>query len=93
MARSRGSAGTTMLQNSTPWHQDVHGVAAASQMYTWLIGSNLRCCACAQYDVELVQHIEALVGHQLAEHTMDEAQVRCACARVSSLFPQCSCQQ
>lgn len=40
--------------------------------------TELWCCVAAQYDVELVQHIEALVGHQLIEHVMDEAQVRAA---------------
>lgn len=28
-----------------------------------------------QYDVELVHSIEALIGHQLEEHKMDEAEV------------------
>ena len=28
-----------------------------------------------QYDVELIQHIEDLIGHQLSEHEMNEAEV------------------
>lgn len=35
-----------------------------------------------QYDVELVQHIESLVGHQLAEFTLDEAAVLKGISRV-----------
>ena len=31
--------------------------------------------AAAQYDVELIQHIEALIGHQLSEHEMKESEV------------------
>ncbi|BDA51188.1 DEAD-box ATP-dependent RNA helicase 36 [Coccomyxa sp. Obi] len=35
-----------------------------------------------QYDVDLVQHIESLIGHQLAEFTLDEAQVLKGISRV-----------
>ncbi|EIE19868.1 DEAD-domain-containing protein [Coccomyxa subellipsoidea C-169] len=37
-----------------------------------------------QYDVELVQHIESLIGHQLREFTLDEAQVLKGITRVYS---------
>ena len=39
-------------------------------------------CGCVQYDVELVQHIESLIGHELAEFTLDEAQVLKGISRV-----------
>lgn len=35
-----------------------------------------------QYDVELVQHIESLIGHQLEEFNLDEAQVLKGISRV-----------
>ena len=31
--------------------------------------------AVVQYDVELIQHIEDLIGHQLLEHEMNESEV------------------
>ena len=37
-----------------------------------------------QYDVELVQHIEDLIGHQLSEHEMEEAEVLKGITRVYS---------
>lgn len=44
--------------------------------------SDCNLCACVQYDVDLVQHIESLVGHQLAEFTLDEAEVLKGISRV-----------
>ena len=38
--------------------------------------------ACVQYDVELIQHIEDLIGHQLSEHEMVEAEVLKGITRV-----------
>ena len=42
------------------------------------------CCGCAQYDVDLVQNIERLIGHQLEEFTLEEAQVLKGITRVYS---------
>ncbi len=38
--------------------------------------------ACVQYDVELVQHIEDLIGHHLSEHEMEETEVLKGITRV-----------
>ena len=40
--------------------------------------------AFVQYDVELVQHIEALVGHQLQQYELDEKEVLKGITRVYS---------
>ncbi len=46
--------------------------------------ANVQARLCVQYDVELVQHIESLIGHQLREFTLDEAQVLKGITRVYS---------
>jgi hypothetical protein len=45
-----------------------------------------------QFDVQLVQKVEALIGHQLGEMKLEEAQVLkgiSRCAQTSSLCPYC----